>query len=848
MAVRYRSQIVNTSGATWRIDVHDTQYGGSVVAFDTDRDSIQRSLRGENQERHSPFLAAEIKFVMQIATPQHEDFITDLATSPEGRFSIALFRNGSLHNVGIVLSDIARIEDKYYPYGFSITATDGMGVLKTIPYMDTNGPYEGEERIVNHIANCLKKIPHVPTWWGNATAFLRTTVDYYEENFTSSFDDDPLWQTWLNHRTFYKIDTDGEPTYMDAYTVLKTCLEAFGARIFQEGGVWWVEAVEARATDDAIYTRTYGYTMGTPSAANTRHVIPVGVGNDFDKRSGGYWTFLPALRSAVIEYEAFDRYNLLAGKSFGHTQPQASITLDKVSSNSGNARLRLTAQLSARLRNTNQPNTPSPVAIWFQLQIKIGDKYLKRKATFSNFSVTYGQMEWTTTVEYIDVVTAFYTVPYIPSVWAGYIEELVDVVTPELPTSAAVEFYFHFFILAGQGGTNIPSAYYDLTWTLANTWLEVYNNGSPDLKGNGRVYSKINSIEANTEAYKTTVFIGDGPSANTISRLKRILPTGNEWVDTEKWGLRTGPRTQPLLELVAERILRGQLTARHKMYATFLAKEDSSAFLPFYAKITHRGISYLPLSIEHQIERDEYAGEWFEALYDESSPVTTGIAKEKSATSTPSGSITGGTTTTTSTQGNSNGCACLAPMAATTLAINTSAGMLTSITVSDPLSKNAFLAGEQIAVVNPANAQVTILTVTAPVAAGDTTIQVTGNFAGPTPAGAYVISPQKNSASSAGVLANLNGVTRLSVSVPAGGISVPIEAGTFLITVWILSTNTSKNVRIGTTVNGNEILYETTIAAGLWLAHPANYGFEQSGNLYLYSSTVTTAILYLMRE
>jgi hypothetical protein len=749
MAVRFRATVLGQiDGTSWRIDIDDSDHVGGITTFNAAGLSI--SYRGENQERYAPILPSECRFGMMIANSTLQAMITDIADSAEGRFRVGIYKGGALYWAGLVLSEIAEIENTSYPYLFNITATDGLGVLKTIDYKDTSGPYAGiassggEDRLSTYLLNCLKKIPHVPYFWGSSIDFLATTVNFYEAEHTYDYDFDPLYNTYLNNRAFWKQNPDTTYTYTNCYDVIKNIATIFGARIMLANGKWRVESIEARASA-VVPTRGFQYDGTALASVNTAVTADVGPGLDNYVMAGGKWTFFPAMLRTEIELKSNSRRNLLAGQVFNSTSHD-EVSLENINSNAQTATLRITAQLGYKLRNTSVGTTSNPVAVRFKLKLKVGTYYAYRASFFNGgTSVSYGELGWKTGSDWIEIVTPYHLVPYISSTIGAYSEMQVDIVTTALQENGQLIFDFDDIGIVGVSGGTAPANVVLDSWSLNQAWIELYENGLPDLESGSVTYTKINASTANTAVYKDSVLIGDGPTANSIGRLKTY--DGSEYVNTTLWAVDGGTADTPIAELLAERILRGQLTARMR----YNGEIGGDFFNPF-VRILYDSRYYLLLSGEYDCDREVWRGEWFELLYDDITSITDGPTISSGSGYQPGGS--GGNTTTSSGGGGGGGSVshdALEPIAATKLASQAAAGSVSSLTVADTLAANAFLNGQYIVLVNPTNGQFAQLQVTANTTASSTSISVSGSLPALFPVGTFVIISQKNTVISGGV-------------------------------------------------------------------------------------------------
>lgn len=169
-----------------------------------------------------------------------------LYSSDERQYRVDHLVDGVLAWRGYLLPDVYNEPFISAPYFVTLTASDGLNTLKNYEYTDNAGNrYQGERSFLDVLFDCLDKLDlDIP---------VRSVVDVYEANMreaTATTDtdpviSDPLFQGMVNTANFITEKRE----VLDCGKVLEYCLGAFGARIFQSGGRWVIECVDAKRGD-----------------------------------------------------------------------------------------------------------------------------------------------------------------------------------------------------------------------------------------------------------------------------------------------------------------------------------------------------------------------------------------------------------------------------------------------------------------------------------------------------------------------------------------------------------------------------------------------------------------------
>jgi hypothetical protein len=718
MAIRYKSGFNSTKEIVYDIEIHDSAYSGAVTDFILGPNGFTKTWRGDDDDRHCPIIGCEVKFDLYVQDASFETLIFDIGTAQEGRFSCVIYRNSVLFFAGQILADNAKLENAAFPYVFTVSATDGIGLLKGIPYNNAGTAYDGLDAFVSHIQKALSKLTHIPTHYNTGAVLFKTAVDWWsvQSPATPASSVDPLAIHGVGHETFYKYEK-GKKDFASCYDVLKKICTSFGARLWYNEGTYWIVqiAVHTAAFYGRSYDRTGAYlTVITYSSGNTIDQTTNGAILD-----GASTDWLPALKKVDITYNAKNRFNALEGENI--TESYTGNPYLSVESSTGESVLKFSGHIAGWL--SSWP-TNSVIVLKFQAKIKVGDKYCTRGFFLQNGAVIYDQPTWQDGVGYVEIAVMFSFAPQTSPVYSFHAS--FDFLSAPIPASGTMEFGFQLVGAQKIDGTFLSIADYTYEFGVDTPRLEVFSDGNPAEKVDSVIYSTQNSVSGNSAIVETDIAIADGTESNSVSRIRHI-PT---LTDTALWGAGTATRNKPLAQLLAITVIGGQLAPTARINATIFG-----AFT-FWKTYSIEGDPYLLMSGRFNARMDEIQGVFVRLAYGTGYNTTTPI-KVKTIT----GTFDIGTTTTSNGQPEKVGSATnvLSAVSAGSTAAGLVAGPVTIVPVATPLAAGAVSAGDQITVINPISGQSTTLTVTKTAAAGDTYIQTSGNATQSIPTGSYII-------------------------------------------------------------------------------------------------------------
>jgi hypothetical protein len=651
-----------------------------------------------------------------------------------------------------VLSDVSGYDEMSYPYNFTVTATDGLGILKSIDYADSGARYTGVKNLNEHIINCLNKLPHVSTFWTGGDNFLRTAVDWWETSMTRAAANDPLDLTYVEHGAFYKFEKKGKVDFTSCYDVLKSILTAFGARIRMVNGYYFVEQIPIW-TASSFNTRYWDNALAyqgtdTQTAAYTVDKTRLGAAIT----TLGKYAFMPPLSKVTTTFGAYSRRNYLAGVEVNEDLPSTNLSYTIVKFGDL-ATLRLTGKLSITIKNTGHTGTLlGPFHFMFKLFITLNTQSAKRTYTVNNFGVEYDAPTWDTagTGTFVSIGVTFNTVPVLASGDAFTLTQDIDFTTIPIPNgSDNIGFQLAMDTIKKNDGTAISPAFFDIEFDLSEQWLEIYDYGNPALAEYETGTFVTNPDTTNSKPLEVETTIGDtSNNPNVVGRLRTTSDGGATFDDTVDWAEgATTPYTY-LMSVLARLILEGQLKPLRRLQARIYGKGISLTKC-----LTWDSKTWLMQGATYETGNDLITGEWFELTY--GTPVSVsppvkiirkvGALDPPNVVSAPTGA-SGNQLLQAFNLSNSPPPTVLGPIAFNALDTEIlAAATVTSIDVATALIGNEFLVGDIITIVNPMSGQFQDFDVDVIPAAAATSISVTSEAADfDFPEGSYLMVKQKS--------------------------------------------------------------------------------------------------------
>lgn len=747
MGLRLYGIGIAPNGTQYNASIYDTTYSGSDSSFDIARNGIQIEWKASEQEDlYSPIYGSvcTIDMLVPVSNSTLTTFISDVRTSKEGRFHVEITTQaGAKIWRGILTPDTLSDETDEGPiFTASLTAICGLAALKTVPYYNSGSLYTGRYTLIQHILTALGKLSHVPVFWGADDAFLETSLDWWSVGMTAGGANDPLNIAYCDHSAFYDFKTKGgtDKDVLSCYEVLRNICTSFGARIRMRDGMYVVEQLDYRANTTYEYRR---YKKGGAAHSNASHSGVITVNQT--KTSGAKLSFVTYDYQSQLA-KAQQTYEVRLRRNFWQNIVIDSTTTfnfnQTISANAGATTMRIRGTFFITLKNNTYSGSASDILIpEMKLKLKIGDRYLDRTVTFSNFSFYYNDATWSTdSAKNMSIVAGGQKVAPAGSS-AVYVQGF-DFITPAIPAdglnnsvSAAVG------SIVKNDGTSVNNAEFTITWSAGGLWLEIYDQGTPDVQEDEVLYEAENS-DGGTDTWECVTRVGGG-SLNYLGALMNSDASSAY----SAWGQGSGTRDKALGSILVKRVQDFRLRPKKRLNGSIYTPSDIRRLLR-----TSDTLYWLDMRLKWQPTENIVEGTWVEADWGTTGNIKTPI-KVKVLTGGTNNPTTVSPGTTAPTTGGNQGLvsnppgAILTPLSFNSLSTAITKGAtVTSISVGTALAGNEFSAGDKVKLVNPVTGQFQTFTVASAPSVGATSISVnsaTADFDIPSNAGLFVqLTPQ----------------------------------------------------------------------------------------------------------
>jgi hypothetical protein len=266
---KYQATFATRADKNILLKIYQDGYVGSVITLQGVDVSLQ--YLPTSDDPFEPILSSQLNISLDF-TDQLNNIID--FTNINDRYNyVELYINNVKNWAGFIISDNVQIS---YSTGNKIlffNATDGLAMLKYIPY-EPQSTWSGINEAVELtrlIRTSLLKIElkdnlnYITMCSYYANGMSNRSVDSWRDTFA---------QTYINYRAFLK----DENTFISAYDVLYNIAKSFGCRIFQAKGKWWIVSINEFADTNAYYTEYNGTTglrvnNGDGNRINTSSII-----------------------------------------------------------------------------------------------------------------------------------------------------------------------------------------------------------------------------------------------------------------------------------------------------------------------------------------------------------------------------------------------------------------------------------------------------------------------------------------------------------------------------------------------------------------------------------------------
>lgn len=617
MGLRLYSEFKSSNGKQYKIEIYDNEWTPASSSFNVTSEGFDLQYNGETDDIVSPIVASQCVIQAYNTDSVFDTFLTHLQQHQEDRFTMRiLLHDGSNYNMywaGVILQDLVSDEDAVKPRVVEITATDGIGFL-------ANKEYEtiADVTIEDFIESAVNAIG-LDDLYSSTDAFYATTVNVWDTNMTYSATTDVSTLIKFNSRVFTTREEDGTTIYTSYLDILRELCVGFGARFYQQEGVYQFEQYLERVGSSRTKT-TYqfdGTKISTASASDDVTLDQTTSGGA--RRAGNTFNYLPALKRVSVTFNQDRASNLLASRIvYTNITPRQSIGFVP---NTNSGRLTMETLLTYQLTlNT----TPGSVSLEFyrplwRIEIRVEDinnagtfYYLKRDYVGGTIGgQLYGATSWTTTPSY-----------YVVDGGVGhndatglFLQAPLNLATLPLPVSGEVEIDINFWKVLDQNHNlqTIPS-YFDETFVMeARRVTFVNDSGSLSAV---EVFSAVNTdvdINSNLSLHLGELRISDAFGLQGSF----FIYNGSSWVRSTLWRRGNSGSYQSLYKVLTSEVLSLHKKPIERYDGAIISTTHFGERLIFDSK------TWIMLRGSYSANTDEWRSEWFEIAQD-STNITTG--------------------------------------------------------------------------------------------------------------------------------------------------------------------------------------------------------------------------------
>ena len=402
MGVRFRSTFYSTLKDTqYKCEIWDSTYSGAITNITTEGEGFEITYQQQGDERFSPIKGSECALYCTITdnaagTTLKNWINTSLNATKEDLYHMAIYMDGSLYWFGVILPDLNNMMDASRPYGYKITATDGLARMKDKEFTQAVDAYTtpsiGRKTFNEIIFELLKYSPLYTATTENL--LWSTVVDWYETAMPAKADTiDPLSYSMIRMNTYLVLKENKEPKGLSYYEVLENICEQWGMRVMFSNGLYRFTQVNAYE-DDAVtkYERFYERATGSFNGVQPFLGDPIEITNNTFPHvaAGNQFAWYAPLKFIHLKYP-FKNNNMLDELSdmtpTTNGYEYVATLRDNIIAGT-NTSLIIISGINIQLNSSN----PNGQNITVRISLKIGSYYLEKDILRS-----IGTETWSTT-------------------------------------------------------------------------------------------------------------------------------------------------------------------------------------------------------------------------------------------------------------------------------------------------------------------------------------------------------------------------------------------------------------------------------------------------------------------
>lgn len=241
---KYTLSAISKSGLTYTCEIWEKGWTGVIYPINTGGNPFVLNCQASSDDPFQPILPTT--FTISADFTEFTGPWPDFLTTDDRKYHVKFYAQGTTYLVwrGYILMDSLNIPFTTGRNFVDIYCVDGLGLLKSIPYLPSTGDINLNENLLKIINNCLQYLLYPGGYYINSavnyyTAVMVNTTSYIRQCYI-------IPNTW----------TTGQDKFTNCYDVLERICTAHGAQFFQSGGEWWIASVNERAEDTLRVFRT----------------------------------------------------------------------------------------------------------------------------------------------------------------------------------------------------------------------------------------------------------------------------------------------------------------------------------------------------------------------------------------------------------------------------------------------------------------------------------------------------------------------------------------------------------------------------------------------------------------
>lgn len=254
---KYTHTYCNRYGKSCKVAILEEDYAGTSTEVKAGPSPIVYNIESTSDLKFDPLRAKSATVTLIGSEAFDMEF---LWTADERKYMVESWINGSLDFRGFVIPNGFSYDFTGGLYYATITASDGLSTLKGIKFLSESGePYNLVDLTFNDgprypfiliATEILKKLDLSLNLW--------VCADFYEQRMskTGGREGDPLANSTVDVRTYINDSQRDDIPYwqdiggvFDCERVLRNLCTIWGARIYQQGGVWRLKSINADTSD-----------------------------------------------------------------------------------------------------------------------------------------------------------------------------------------------------------------------------------------------------------------------------------------------------------------------------------------------------------------------------------------------------------------------------------------------------------------------------------------------------------------------------------------------------------------------------------------------------------------------